>query len=99
MGLIQSSRPGVGGGGGGGIVITGWKTDKFSQAANFISGLVLNLTQTPISPASIDFDYNGKTYFLGDHFTLAGNQVTVLFEDPYVTDYDETPVFHIRYPY
>lgn len=99
MALIQVTSTGAAGGGGG-VDITGWAIDEFTQAVAFVSGgVVLSLSQTPISLNSIDFDYNGQTYYANDHFSLSGNQITILFADPYVLDYDSPPIFHIRYPY
>ncbi len=98
MALIQASRPG--GSGGGGLAITGWADDKFTQTTNFTaSTVILNLSQTPLVPQAIDLDYNGQSYYLGDDFTVTGNQITILFADPYVTDYDAPPIFHVKYPY
>lgn len=100
MAIIQAARPGGSGGGGGGLTITGWANDKFVQTSNFTAGsVVLALSQTPVAPESIALDYNGQTYYLGDDFTLSGTSVTILFADPYVTDYDDPPIFHVRYPY
>lgn len=100
MALIQAARPPGNGGGGGGITITGWESEQFTQVSNFISGgVVLTLAQTPVVPASIDLDYNGQTKYLATSFSVTGNQITILFADPYVTDYDEPPIFHVRYPY
>lgn len=100
MGLIQSSRPPGGGGGGGGLVITDWATDTYEQSANFISGeVIITLTNTPISPNSIVLDYNGQVKYLGVGFSISGNEITILFEDPYVDDYEDPAYFHITYPY
>lgn len=97
MGLIQTSRQSAGGGG---LTITGWENQEFVQATNFISGgVILALSQTPIDENGIDLDYNGQTKYITSNWSLTGNQITILFADPYVTDYDEPPVFHVRYPY
>lgn len=100
MALIQTSRQVGSGGGGGGISITGWAIDEFIQTSNFVAGsVVLILSELPVSNNAVSLDYNGQKYYLGDDFSIAGNAVTILFADPYVTDYDTPPVFHFQYPY
>lgn len=100
MALIQSSRPPGTGGGGGGIVITGWAIDEQVQTTNFAAGtLSITLPQTPVSINAVIANYNGQTIYPGDDFTLAGNTISIVFGDPYVTDYDTPPVFRFQFPY
>lgn len=100
MALIQASRPPGSGGGGGGITINGWALDEHEQTLNFAAGtVVITLPQTPISINAVMANYNGQTIYPGDDFTLSGNQITIVFGDPYVTDYDTPPVFRFQYPY
>lgn len=100
MALIQASRPPGSGGGGGGITITGWAIDEHTQTTNFTAGtLVITLSQTPVSINAVMANYNGDTMYPIDDFTLTGNQITIVFADPYVTDYDTPPVFRFQYPY
>lgn len=99
MALIQASRP-PGTGGGGGITINGFSIDQEVQTTNFTAGtVVIALPQTPISINAVMANYNGDTIYPGDDFTLSGNNITILFGDPYVTDYDTPPVFRFQYPY
>lgn len=99
MGLIQTSRQGTGGGGGG-LTITGFANDQHEQTTNFISGgVVINLSQTPLVVDAIEVDYNGQRLLQGLSWSYAVNSITILFADPYVTDYDVPPVFQITYPY
>lgn len=99
MGLIQSSRQSTGGGGGG-LSIAGFAVDQFTQATNFISGgVVLSLTHTPILSASILVDYNGQRLLAGSSYSYSSGAVTILFDDPTVTDYETPPVFQISYAF
>lgn len=99
MALIQITSV-ASSGGGGGIAITGWAVDQHVQAVNFVSGdIVINLSQTPLSANAVTLDYDGQVKYVGSQWSLSGNQITILFDDPYVTDYDQPPVFHINYPY
>lgn len=99
MALIQASRP-PGSGGGGGITITGWAIDEHTQTTDFTAGtLVITLSQTPVSINAVMCNYNGDTIYPNDDFSLSGNQITIVFGDPYVTDYDTPPVFRFQYPY
>ena len=101
MALIQSSRQSAGaGGGGGGMTITGFANNQFVQASNFISGAVtLALSNVPLTPTSLQIDYNGQRLLFGSSWSIVGSTVTILFADPYVTDYDTPPVFQATYPY
>lgn len=100
MGLIQSSRQSTGGGGGGGLNIAGFVIETFEQTAVFLSGdVVLNLANTPIAEGSISVDYNGQSLLHLQSWTLSGSQITILFEDPTVLDYDTPPFFQISYAY
>lgn len=101
MGLIQSSRQSTGGGGGGGgLNISGFAIETFEQTAVFVSGdVVLNLANTPISEGSISVDYNGQSLLYLQSWTLSGSQITILFEDENVLDYDTPPFFQISYAY
>lgn len=100
MALIQSSRPGGSGGGGGGITITGFQVNQFTQATNFTAGSVtLTLSQTPVSDRALRIDYNGDVLTYGVDWSLSANIVTILFADPYVTDYDTPPIFQCQYSY
>ena len=77
-----------------------WEIETFTQTTNFTGGtVVLTLAQTPISPKAVIVDYNGQRKYHGTHWSVSGNQVTILFDDPYVTDYDENPQFNIQYQY
>lgn len=100
MALIQSSRPATGGGGGG-IAIRGWQVDLHTQTANFTAGLLISLTQNPVSAEAIAVDCNGQKLVYGVEwdYVSGGNDIEIMFSDPYVTDYDEPPVFQIQYPY
>lgn len=99
MGLIQTYRQGTGGGGSG-LTITGFANDQFTQATNFISGgVVLTLSQTPLVPDGIAVDYNGQTLLNGSSWSYSAGAVTILFADPYVTDYETPPVFQVTYAY
>lgn len=99
MGLIQTSRQGTGGGGGG-LTITGFANDQFTQTTNFISGgVVLTLSQTPLTASSISVDYDGQRLLYTSSWSYAAGAITILFADPYVTDYDTPPIFQITYPY
>ncbi len=98
MGLIQTSRQGTGGGGG--LTITGFQSDQFTQSTNFVSGgVTLTLTHTPVAGEAIEVDYNGQRLLSGSSWSYAAGVVTILFDDPYVTDYDTPPVFQVTYPY
>lgn len=100
MALIQASRPPGSGGGGGGITINGWSIYEHEQTTNFTAGsLVITLPQTPVSINAVMANYNGQDIYPGDDFTLSGNQITIIWGDPYVTDYDTPPVFRFQYPY
>lgn len=99
MALIQSTRA-PGGGGGGGNQISGWATESFVQTTNFTANsVVLTLAHTPLFPAAVCLQYNGDLQTFGTHFSIVANQITILFGDPYVTDYDENPVFVATYPF
>lgn len=99
MALIQMTRAGAGGGGGG-LTLTGFQVDEHEQTTNFVSGgVVIPLTQTPLTPTSIEVDYNGQRLLASVSWSYAVNSVTILFADPYVTDYDTPPFFQITYPY
>lgn len=100
MALIQSSRPS--GGGGGGIAIRGWQVDVHTQTENFTSGsVVITLSHQPATAEAIAIDYNGQKLLYNTEWIYGsgGNSITILFSDPYVTDYDAPPVFQIQYPY
>jgi hypothetical protein len=97
MALIQAARVSTSGGG---IVIEGFQVDLHTQETNFISGgVVIALSQTPVSTDAIVVDYNGQRLLFGSSWSYAAGSVTILFADPYVTDYDTPPVFQITYPY
>lgn len=99
MSLIQSSRQGTGGGGG--LTIQGFAVDQHTQEDNFVANeVVINLSETPVSPQAVIVDYNGQR-LLGNNvsFSYAAGAVTILFADPYVDTYDVPPVFQITYPY
>lgn len=99
MGLIQTYRQGTGSGGGG-LTITGFYTDELEQTTNFISGaVVIPLTHTPISVGGIQVGYSGAGLLSSDTWSYAAGSITILFADPYVTDYDAPPFFQITYPY
>jgi len=100
MALIQVCNPGSGGGGGG-IAIEGFQVDTHTQTTNFLSGgVVIALSQTPISAESIIIDYNGQRLLYGVSWSYDGaGNVTIDFADPYVTSYETDPVFQITYPY
>lgn len=77
-----------------------WYTERTQVFANFTSGsLTIVLAHTPVSPEGLFVYYNGQERFLNVHYSLSGNEVTILFDDPYVTDYDESPEFHFKYQY
>jgi len=96
MALIQVSNPVASGGG----TIEGFAVDTHEQETNFISGgVVIPLSQTPFSATSIIVDYNGQRLLYGSAWSYAAGNVTILFADPYVTDYDTPPIFQITYPY
>lgn len=98
MGLIQTSRQGTGGGGG--LIITGFAVDQHTQNTNFISGgVVITLSQTPLTQDGIIVDYNGQRLLSLISWSYAAGAVTILFADPYVTTYDTPPIFQITYPY
>lgn len=99
MGIFQVSRQSAGGGGGG-LTITGFANDQRTQETNFVSGgVVISLSQTPLTEDSIEVDYNGQRLLAGSSWSYAAGAVTILFDDPYVTDYETPPVFQITYPY
>jgi len=99
MAIIQAARPGSSGGGGG-LTITGFEAETFQQTTNFISGgVVLTLANTPLTDSAIEVDYNGQRLLYGSSWSYAAGQVTILFADPYVTDYDTPPFFQVTYPY
>ena len=98
MGLIQTSRQSAGGSGG--LTITGFAVDQHTQSANFISGgVVIPLSQTPLTEDGIIVDYNGQRLLSVVSWSYAAGNVTILFADPYVTSYDTPPIFQITYPY
>lgn len=102
MALIQAARPGGSGGGGGGLTITGFTTDQHIQTANFIGGLLsILLTNVPVTDEAITVVYNGQVLLKdsGWSYNSGTNKIDILFTDPYVTTYDEDPVFQIVYPY
>lgn len=101
MAIIQASRQSTGGGGGGGgLAINGFANDQFTQTANFVAGgLVLTLSNTPITDNSIEVDYDGQRLLKGSSWAYASGAITILFSDPYVTDYETPPVFQVTYPY
>ena len=77
-----------------------WAVEKFIRATNFTAGaVVLNLVNIPLSAQAVFLDYNGQKKRLTDDFTVSGNNVTIQFADPYVTDYDAPAEFHIQYQY
>jgi hypothetical protein len=97
MALIQSSRQSAGGGG---IEVTGFGAVTVEQTANFSSGgVVITLPHTPLSPNAVWLDYNGQRKYYPSNWALAGNQITILFSDPYVTDYEDGTFFNITYIY
>lgn len=99
MGLIQTSRQSTGGGGGG-LTITGFATNLYEQTANFVSGdVVIPLSNTPIAVGGITVFYSGVGVISPSNWAYASGQITILFADPYVTDYDSPPWFQITYPY
>ena len=99
MGLIQTSRQSTGGGGGG-LTITGFKTDEYEQLTNFTAGsVVIPLTQIPISLGGILVFYSAAGALSSASWSYSANSITILFGDPYVTDYDDPPYFQIMYPY
>ena len=98
MALIQAYNPSSGGGGGGNIA--GWLVVQYEQNYNFDSGDVqIILPNTPFSDQSVRVDYNGQVLQYGEDFTIATDVITILFADPYVTSYDNPPVFQVYYPY
>lgn len=100
MGLIQASRQNAGGGGGGGLTITGFQTDEYEQTTNFVSGaVVINLSQTPLTVGGIQVAYSGVGLLSTLTWSYSAGAITILFDDPYVTDYDAPPFFQITYPY
>ena len=99
MAIIQAARPGGSGGGGGGLTITGFITEPFEQTTDFLSGgVILSLSQTPLTVGGIEVDYNGQK-ILGTAWSYAAGSITILFADPYVTTYDTPPFFQVSYPY
>lgn len=77
-----------------------WYSEKDQIFDNFTAGsLIIILDHTPISADGLFVYYNGQERFINDHWSLNGNEVTILFDDPYVTDYDESPEFHFKYQY
>lgn len=100
MALIQITSAASSGGGGGGLTITGWTLHEHEQTTNFTAGtLVITLPQTPLTINAVMGNYNGDTIYPIYDFTLSGNQITIVWDDPYVTDYDTPPVFRFQYPY
>lgn len=99
MAMFQASRSAAGSGGG--LVITGWRTQLQTQSENFgESEVTISLAETPISDESVIIDYNGQVLHLNSDWEWAGpSTITILFGDPYVTDYDQVPVFQVVYPY
>ncbi len=97
MAMIQVHRPNVGQDG----YIAGYQNDQYDQEENFAADtLVLELTETPFDADSIVVSYNGQVKRKDvDWEYLAPNFINILFADPYVTDYSETPYFEIVYPY
>lgn len=82
------------------MTIAGFQVDLHTQNTNFLSGaVVIALSQTPVSDESIIVDYNGQRLLYGSAWSYAAGSVTILFADPYVTDYDTPPIFQITYPY
>jgi len=100
MSLIQASQKSVGGGGGG-LVISGFQVDKKTQTTNFVWGMLIPLSNQPITDKAIMVDYNGERLTYNDEweYDVGSNSVRILFSDPYVTDYDTPPIFQITYPY
>lgn len=89
---------GAGSGGGGGATYA-WITQTFPQVANFSSGITLTLSQLPADADAVELDYNGRMLRQGVEYSIASNIITILFADPDVTTYDNTPYFQARYPY
>jgi len=101
MAWTHSTAPG-GGGGGGGIAIDGFQVDEHTQEENFLANtLSIPLSQTPVSENAIAVDYNGQKLLKDTEweYDALNNEIDILFADPYVTDYDEFPIFQIQYPY
>lgn len=87
------------GSGGGGITINGFRDEAFEQTTAFTAGsVVLTLAQTPIAQ-STKLDYNGRTMQYNVDYSVSGNEVTILFADPYVPDYEDVPYFQVNYAY
>lgn len=70
-----------------------------TQTTNFAAGLLIPLSQNPVSPEAITVDYNGQKLLYSSEWNLSGGDVVILFADPYVTSYDAPPIFQIQYPY
>ena len=98
MALLQASRPP--GAGSGGLVITNWVNYQFTQETDFIANeVVLNLPFATVALNSFVVDYNGQILHLDvDYSVLNTSTIQILFADPYVTTYDQPPVFQVIYP-
>lgn len=100
MALIQASRP-PGAGGGGGLTITGWRNDQFTQVTDFTAySVTLTLTSPMKDIHALVLDYNGQVLHKDVDYTVANTtDILIVFADPYVTTYDQPPVFQAIYPY
>lgn len=83
-----------------GLTITGYKAETFLQTTNFVSGgVVLTLSEMPLDPEAVLLDWNGQRRLYDIAYSVSGDQVTILFDDPYVEDSEDPLYFQVTYPY
>jgi hypothetical protein len=90
--------PGTGGGGG---QTLSWRRDEFPQTAPFSSGLILNLSGTPVHETAIEVWSQGQILHPDDYiYHAVGPTVEILFSADPATDTDTgTWEFFLAYPY
>lgn len=93
--------PDNGSGGGGGGQTLSWRRDEFPQTVAFTSGLLLNLSGTPVHETSILVWSQGQVLHPDDYvYNSGGNTIEILFGADPATDTDSgTWEFFLAYPY
>jgi len=53
----------------------------------------------PLDPEAVLLDWNGQRRLYDIAYSVSGDQVTILFDDPYVEDSEDPLYFQVTYPY
>jgi uncharacterized membrane protein YfhO len=74
---------------------------KFTQVTDFTANSVtLTLTSAIVDVHALVLDYNGQILHNDIDYTVTNTtHILIVFADPYVTTYDQPPVFQAIYPY